>query len=106
MGLLSLGMAALITVGTTILLLTMPEETPAPEVIATLEEVAVLPTNTLPPTEPAAAIIQSVNENLLPTLSADEKRVLLGDAELMGRLHRMVWQIADEKRAARWGIPS
>jgi len=32
--------------------------------------------------------------------------VLLSDAELMGALHRGVWQIADAARAARWGIGS
>jgi membrane glycosyltransferase len=39
-------------------------------------------------------------------LSVEEKRVLLSDAELMGALHREVWQIPDPVRAARWGIPS
>ena len=39
-------------------------------------------------------------------LTAAEKRVLLSDAELMGILHRRVWQLADGARAARWGIPA
>jgi membrane glycosyltransferase len=39
-------------------------------------------------------------------LSAAEKRVLLSDAELMGALHRRVWQLADGARAARWGVAS
>jgi len=39
-------------------------------------------------------------------LSVDEKRVLLSDADLMGVLHRQVWQLSDAAQAARWGIPS
>jgi membrane glycosyltransferase len=38
-------------------------------------------------------------------LDAGEKRVLLSDAELMGTLHRQVWQLP-EPRARRWGIES
>ena len=37
-------------------------------------------------------------------LSAAEKRVVLSDAELMGALHRRVWQLSDREQAARWGI--
>jgi membrane glycosyltransferase len=37
-------------------------------------------------------------------LSDAEKRVLLSDAEVMGELHRAVWQLSDPERAARWGI--
>ena len=32
--------------------------------------------------------------------------MLLSDAELMGELHRRVWQLSDAAKAARWGIPS
>jgi membrane glycosyltransferase len=39
-------------------------------------------------------------------LTASEKRVLLSDADLMGILHRRVWQLADDPQAARWGIPT
>ena len=39
-------------------------------------------------------------------LTLTEKRVLLSDAELMGQLHRQVWQLSDAAKAARWGIPS
>ena len=39
-------------------------------------------------------------------LSDDERRVLLADVEPMIALHRGVWQLADDARAARWGIPT
>jgi len=39
-------------------------------------------------------------------LDAAEKRVLLSDADLMGILHRRVWQLADDLQATRWGIPT
>lgn len=37
-------------------------------------------------------------------LSDADKRVLLADADLMGALHRKVWELADPPRAARWGL--
>ena len=43
-GLLSLGLAAVLTVGTTLLLLMPTQETPAPETIATPEATLVQPT--------------------------------------------------------------
>lgn len=39
------------------------------------------------------------------SLSAGEKKQLLGDPELMGELHRLVWEINDPKLAEKWGIP-
>jgi membrane glycosyltransferase len=39
-------------------------------------------------------------------LGPKERRVLLSDAELMGILHRRLWQLADPGQAARWGIPT
>jgi len=37
-------------------------------------------------------------------LAANERRRLLRDPEALLTLHRMVWQIGDRERAARWGL--
>jgi membrane glycosyltransferase len=37
-------------------------------------------------------------------LSPGDKRILLADADLMGALHRAVWELADPTRATRWGL--
>ena len=52
-----------------------------------------------------SALVEALAEGP-DALSAAEKRVLLSDADLMGILHRRVWQLADDEQAARWGIPT
>jgi membrane glycosyltransferase len=39
-------------------------------------------------------------------LSNVERRILLGDPELSGELHRRIWELEDEDQAEQWGRPA
>ncbi len=53
-----------------------------------------------------SALVQRALEEGPGALSDDERRVLLADVEPMIALHRGVWQLVDDVRAQRWGVPT
>ena len=50
------------------------------------------------------ALVARAVEEGPQALNVSERRRVLRDPEALQDLHRLVWQIADRDRAARWGL--